>query len=393
MNYKMIPILIGMSFCVICSITTLLLPDKQFSEEENRTLQSSPVFSVQGLLSKNILQDTEAYLKDHFIGNPSFTKASRRMQLLSGISKINNVFVLNDRLVSKVRTPNPVTAKRSTEAINTFSQYYQNTSSIYFSLVPTACEVYKEELPHDPNILDQIDVIRKIYNDSSNTAEKENPYGIISGPSCIDTHTSLMAQKTEDIFYHTDSCWTSLGAYTAYSNLITSMGEQYIPKDLFDIEHVSYQYLGNLYNRTLINPTEEGDRIDLYSYAVEPVIKRITKYSGNKTLTTSSLYFEEYLGTKTQEKIFLGEPCGIIKIQTSVDNHQNLLLFGDQLSAPLLQFLSLHFENITFVNLRYFSEEQAQYIPTEEYQTILFLYSIENYLSDNSISLNLPLLS
>jgi hypothetical protein len=391
MNYKIIPAVIGLSFCVICSVITFLYPDQLFSQEENRSLQPVPTINVQTLLSKTALKDTENYLIDHAIGHTAFTKASRNLKLLLSPNQINNIFVLKDKLISKVGSQSPVTAKKSTDAINSYISHVPQTTSVYFALAPTACEVYKDELPHDPSLLDQIDTIRKIYNDTSTLADKENPYGTISGANCIDIYSAMMAQKSEYIYYKTDSCWTSLGAYIAYSNLITSMGEQAVSKDMFNISHVSYDYLGDLYQKTLIAPSQTSDRIDLYSYAPEPIIKRIVKYNANQSLSTFSLYFEEYLDTRTQEKVFLGDPCGITKIQTSIDNHQNLLLFGDQLSAPLLQFLSLHFENITYINLRYVTEEQVSLLESENYQTVLFLYSLDTYLSDNSIATNLPL--
>lgn len=394
MNKKMISPILGCAMFLAFGIASVVAPQTESQKED---LASMPKLSVETLLRQDFAQRWNDYLSKHIVGREIVQKLNNQMSVFLSEPKINDVFILEDRLIQNVNSVNPVTAKRNTEAVNLLAQSYPEMS-VYFSLIPTAAAVYQDEMPAAPNLMDQVTVINGIYGDGrqqnnlSNTqseqAEKPSEYGTLENIYAIDLHTFLMANKQQEIFYRTDSMWTSQGAYNAYSSLVTGMGDSAISKDLFNIEHAQTDYYGNLYEKTLIR-RGDGDGIDLYTHAPDQVIESVKCYEGGNVEELYSIYFEEYLDTPQAINVFLGADRGVTKIETNVKNEHKLLLFGDEYSKPLLQFLSLHFQTVSFVNLNALTSDQYQLIDPDEYDSALFLYSVENYVSDTSLAVKL----
>ena len=66
LNDKINVILFG-GIMVFGLASTLLVPDKEFSEIENRTLAQKPAFTLENFMSGNLDDETEKYLSDQFI--------------------------------------------------------------------------------------------------------------------------------------------------------------------------------------------------------------------------------------------------------------------------------------------------------------------------------------
>ena len=374
----MISPLLGLGLCFLFAIIIVVLPKQEFSEAENRKLEYIPSISQQTFFEQDFMKQWNQYLSDHFPARELIAKWNNYVSIFLGEPKINNVFVLEERLVENVSNVNPITSKRNTQAINDFAANYPEVP-MYFSLIPTATEIYRDKLPQDPNIMDQIAVINDIYGESKNkTIQKsaneaakqyDAAYGVLENVSTIDIHTALIASKQQNIFYKTDTCWTSMGAYIGYNSLITSMGGTAVSRDLFNIKYMQNEYFGNLYQKTLMK-VKESDRIELYSYAPEVIVDSVQCYDGHTPEEYDSLYFDQYINTPQAMNVFLGNSC-------------------DDYSKPLLQFLSLHYKTIMFVNLEQISKEQLDLIVPNEFDVTLFLYNIKNYVSNTSIATKL----
>lgn len=391
MNKKLIAPVLGCTLSLLLGILTLVLPKEEVSEGENRTLAAAPSLSMETILQQDWMTQWNRYLADHFVGGTITRAFGNHLSLLLGPPKIGEVFVLSDRLVENVRSVNPVTARRNTEAIDAFAAAYPELS-VYLALVPTAAEVYRDELPAEPNQLDQLAVINGVYGENPQSQQAANvaggtssAYGTLKQASTVDIHTALLANRQQELFYRTDSRWTSLGAFTAYNSLMTGMAGSAISKDLFNIEYVENGYYGDLSRRTLLR-RGDGDRIDLYTPATGEVVREVICYNGEEAEVRDSLYCYDCLDQADKTDVFLGEDRGVTVIHTNVDNGRSLLLFGDDYAKPMLQFLSLHYQSITFVDLGELAAGEGALIDPGEYQSVLFLYPVTSYVSDTSIS-------
>ena len=74
----------------------IVLPKKDFSENENRYLAKFPKFSFETLLSGEYISDLESYLADHFPLRDTFMTIKTNYQLLIGQKLINDTYIGKD---------------------------------------------------------------------------------------------------------------------------------------------------------------------------------------------------------------------------------------------------------------------------------------------------------
>lgn len=376
LTHKMIPALVALVTALLLLILTLILPKQTYSEKQNKSLSSFPNVTASTMTNQSYPLSFEQYLSDHFIGRENCITLNNRLRLAMGNDEINDVFVKEDRLIENIRYYDIVTAEKNIASVQQFVSSRLTPPTYYFSLIPSASELYKEDLPSNNTWLNQSDFIRQSYEQLRESS------------TVIDLSSVLELQKNSNIFYNTDSRWTTYGAFLAYSGLIKSFGLTPASKDMFSIEHAAHNYYGNLYNKTLIQ-TSPADVIDLYTYLEGNVVENVKKQNADHMVMQPSLYDRDYLDSSQKLKVFLGESSPITTISTTVDNGQRLLLFKDSYSDPLVQFLTLHFDQITLVDLKQLTEETAQQIHISDYSSVLFLYSVSNFVSDNSIAAKL----
>ena len=72
---------------------------------------------------------------------------------------------------------------------------------------PTAINILSNKLPMDAPVVDQQQYL-------DDYAKRLN-----SNISFVDTYTTLLEHKKEDLFYRTDHHWTTLGAFYSYQRL------------------------------------------------------------------------------------------------------------------------------------------------------------------------------
>ena len=384
MNKRMTAPLTGCVLALLLGVSTLAMP--------GTAGPAAPEYSAEGLRETDWMEQLGQDLAGRVPGGGLFRAAGNRLSLLLGTSRIGDVFVLSDRLVEGARSVNPVTARQNTAAIDDFALRYPD-QTVYLSLVPTAAEVYRDQLPPEPNQLDQLAVINGVYGDFAPTQQTAgntggSAYGTVEHAATVDVHTALLASRRQDLFYRTDSCWTSLGAYTAYTSLMTGLGETAVSRDLFHIEYAPGRYYGDLAQRTLLG-RGWGDRIDLYLPASGSVVRKLICYDEGEAEIRDSLYDTAALESEDRTAVFLGGERGVTVLETRVENGRSLLLFGDDYARPMLQFLALHYQTIALVDLGKLAPEEAELIDPAAYQTVLFLYPVTSYVSDTSISARL----
>lgn len=371
MNFKKVTVGLFFTLIVAMSLATFLLPKKNFSQLENRNLAQEPKLTTDTLRDKSFMKSTENFIADHIVFRNHFSSAKTRLDMLMGKSEINGVFVDDKMLLGNTEQPNQTITLSNIEAINQFAKKYSSKVDVQMMLVPGALEFYKTNAPPMVKVVDHSEYIKSVYDelDNMNTTE---------------VYSSLASSASEYIFYRTDQHWTSYGAYVGYTALAKSLGFKPATIDMFDIEHASHDFLGNLYSKVLYGE-ELVDNIDLYHYAQDVVVTDVIKYTDKNTQTYSTIFFKEYLYEKDQYKVFLGENSPVVKIKTSVTNDKKIIIFKDSFAHSLMQFLPLHYEEILLVDLRYLHKPIEDYANITDYQQALFLYSAGGFAKDSSV--------
>ena len=89
-------LLFGLSFA------SLLKPDREFSETENRTLARMPSLSAETVLSGDFEEDYETYLNDQFVMRDSWVALRTLAERLSLKQEVHDIyFAKDDYLIEK----------------------------------------------------------------------------------------------------------------------------------------------------------------------------------------------------------------------------------------------------------------------------------------------------
>lgn len=369
MKYQKITVVLFFLLLALAPLFIFLMPQKEFSQEENRYLADFPPLSLEAIADRTFMTGFDQYAADHFPLRTSWIGMKTKIEHLSGKKEVNGVYLLKDRLIEKMDTVNQENIRKSVEAMNAFAERFDGSTSLM--LIPTAAEIYKDKLPKGASGVAQKEEIDKIY-------------GQVKNILTIDAYSSLTSNAQKLTFYRTDHHWTSYGAYLGYSAASKQLGYTPIGVERFNVEHASHQFRGSLYNKTIYDGVEP-DSIDLYTYGMSSHVNKVDIFDGKEWREASDIYFREYLEQKDQYSVFLGQNQPIVTIHTDAATDSSLLIFKDSFSHSLVPFLALHYSTITLVDLRYLTQSFENWVNLDNYQQALFCYNFKNFAVDNDV--------
>lgn len=333
----------------------LLLPDRDFSPVENRSLAQLPSFSWEKLRDGSYTADLEKYLADQFPMRDSWIGLKTRYAYLLGQREFQDVYLCGDTLISKVTDDS-----RAQQNLGYVQSLVEKTElPVYLALIPTAAEVWRDRLPTGAQSFDQ-----RAYLEQAKA----------TGAIWVDMLGALEAHADEAIYYRTDHHWTSLGAYYGYTALLEAMGLE--PQALGERLTVAGDFCGTLYSSSGVHWLEP-DCVDRYVTG-----KGITVENG-LTGAVGGLYVDSFLGEKDKYASFLGgnQPLYILRNEDA-PVQQKLLVVRDSYSDSLAPFLSQSFSEVHLLDLRYYKIPVAQYARENGMDAIVIDYSVENFIKD-----------
>lgn len=144
-------------FCLFLGglmVWQLLLPDRERSDVENRTLQQRPALTLSSVLDGSYMEDVEAYVQDQFPLRDQWTGLKARTEQLIGKRLFNNIYLCEgETLISKVDAPADGLEKAN---LNYVSQLAEKSDiPMYLGLIPSAAEVWRDKLPEGAESWDQ----------------------------------------------------------------------------------------------------------------------------------------------------------------------------------------------------------------------------------------------
>ncbi|GCD08900.1 DHHW family protein [Clostridium tagluense] len=361
--------LIFLSFIFSVMILNIIVPSKDFSEEENRKLKNKPKFTINNLLHNRFTSKYEKYISDQFILRNFWINVKSKAEILTGKKENNDVYLGDDSyLIDKFNKPSEEDFAEKLKAINTFSHDNKELSK-YIMLVPNKVEVLKDKLPAFAPVENQLQYINKFYS------------GLDKDIKSINVFDTLNKNKDKYIYYKTDHHWTTYGAYYAYLEFCKSSG--ITPKDIsdYDITEVNNKFYGTLYSRAGVKNVD-SDIITVYLPKTHEDI--LVNYIDEKK-KSASLFNSSSLNTKDKYSVFLGGNHPIIKTSTMNLNNKHLLVIKDSYANCFIPFLTSHFGEIIVVDLRYYSDDVSALIKDYNITDVLMLYNTNTFFEDQSI--------
>ena len=144
-------------------VGSLLAPDQEFSELENRYLQTPPKLSLENLESGKFMEDAEDYVNDHVIGRDFWVALKAWSERLSGKQENNGVyFGKEDTLLNRLDEPDYDTLMTSAGYVNDL--VYNLNVPVYFGIIPSSTEIWSDRLPAGAPTADEKTIIDDLYD-------------------------------------------------------------------------------------------------------------------------------------------------------------------------------------------------------------------------------------
>lgn len=361
--------LIFLAFIGVFFILNLVLPDRQFSEQENRYLQMKPEFSFKSLFSGDYTSKFETYTTDQFTLRDEWITLKAASELALGKQENNDVHLCeNGTLIEGYERPENSALDANMSALNAL---VENTDAqVYFALIPDKSDLYASLLPKNAPNDSEKEVIDYCYAQSNATN--------------VDMYSALRAHTDEYIFYRTDHHWTSLGAYYGFSALAESMGFDYPALDSYADRHViSEEFYGTTWSSSgfsWVGP----DTMEIF--VNEPEGLKVTSYPEGSPVE-GKLYDFSFLEKKDKYSTFMGGNCPLHEIVTGTEGKPSLLIIRDSYTDSLLPLLLDDFSEIHVLDLRYYRASLKSYIEQNDFDSVLVCYSVSNFSTDSNIFL------
>lgn len=367
------------------SAADVLVPDRLFSEYENRILASKPAFSLKALFNDSYTEDYETYVTDQFVLRDKWIFVKTVTDVVLGKKEINGVYLAKDGTLIEKHVPQDIEEEKVAKRLALLKgltdwQADRGDGSLRIMLIPTADNVLTEKLPDYAAYYPQEDFLKRVREE-------------IGDEYVINAADILQEHKEEYIYYGTDHHWTTLGAYYGYTAWAQNME---VTPVSYNVEAVSEAFLGTLHSKT--NLMVKPDTIEAYVPEVqgteaqsagvgEPTDLQV--YYDFSEESRDSLYEEKHLATKNKYGYFLDDNHPFVRIETGTDTPEakgkKLFVIKDSYANCFIPFLTEHYESIYVLDLRYY---RAGLFPLlEEYDTngdmdVLVLYNVIHFIEE-----------
>ena len=367
MKAKAITITFLLTVFILAAIN-LIIPDRVFSENENRYLAGKPEFSLSNLLNGKFTEDFENYVTDQFPFREKWIGLKTLSEQLLAKKDSGGVYFADDNYLIECFIN--IDSERFEQNITTLADFTESVMSelgieVQTMLVPTASYVLAEKLPKYTPEVDQSELL--------NSAEN-------AGLSFVDVSSTLIEHRSEYIYYRTDHHWTSLGAKYAYEYWRALNGKDFSSEN-YNEEILSEDFLGTTYSK-VVPFDAQPDIITAYN----PVSSYSVEYNLDGNIN-KSIYEMSYLEKKDKYSVFFNANQSVTKVCSDNKNDEKLLIIKDSYANTFAQFAVPDYEEVHMIDLRYFKMPVVDYIKENGITDVLILYNLSGFSSDKDIGI------
>ncbi len=376
-NYRLFLGRMGIFFFfipIIVLIAGIIIPDRGFSEKENRVLASRPAPKADQIASGSFEKQFETYENDQFPLRDMWITLKAGTDRLMGKVEENGVYLgKNGYLMEEFTAPVQQQYDATVNAMTTFAAKHSDLKQ-YALIAPNSVNILKNKLPAFAPVQDQNSWIDSLKNSLTD-----------AGVTFIDVRDTFRDHKSEDLYYHTDHHWTTQGAYYAYQQAANAM-EIDTSSDSYEKAPVTRSFQGTLSAKSGFRSGEK-DEIDVFLPTGDHLSSVINYVDEQKK--SASFYDTEQLKTRDKYALFFGGNHAQVKISTPTETNNTLLVLKDSYANSLVPFLAQHYRKIIMVDPRYYYGDLEELIQVENVQEVLYLYNANTFFSDTSLELAL----
>lgn len=359
-----------LAFMFVFMLLTIFSGKADRSSDENRSLADEPVPDITSLIDGSYTDRLSTFAADHFAMRSTWLRGNAELRSQIGEGLINGVYNAGDMLLD-ADVSQRKTAVRSAYEINRFAGKYKG--AIYVAAVPTSSGVYREDLPEYFDSYRESEQISDFYDLLDHNIKR------------IDAYNILKMLNDNYIYYRNDTKWTSYGAYCVYRTVIQKLGFLPTTYDKYSIRHVTSDFRGNLYNRSLYKGIKP-DMIDIYDCGSGSIVTECTGFDSSGNKFAKQLYDDKQLDSDYMYNVYLGESVPHLRINTSVNNSRKLLVIKDSYADCFIPFLTQHYSQIDVIDPELITDSLSSYIDINDFEQTLFLFGIENLSREDAMS-------
>ena len=355
-------------FCVFVfgfGAVFFLLPDREFSEQENRYLAQFSPPTLESVQSGQFMKDFEDYVVDQLPLRDEWIQLKAESEKLLGKQENNKVYFGTDGQTLFAFYTKPGDLAQRVEYVNQLGE--KADVPVYFALIPDKSYVWADRLPANaPNV-----------DDGSTLSQAADLCG--EGVTWIDLSGALSG---DDAFYRTDHHWSTMGAFQGYQAIGQGLNG-FFTTPAGSPTLVSDSFYGTTWSSSGAGWVEPDE---MYTWVSGEGIE-VTRYPEGAPVA-GELYDESFLEKKEKYSMFLGgnQPLCILRNENAATD-KKLLVVRDSYSDSLAPFLAQDYGEVHLLDLRYYKVSPASYAAQNGMDEILVLYSAANFGSDQDLFL------
>lgn len=384
LNHYLFLIVFGvfiLGFCVV----DILLPNRKFSEMENRFLKQLPAFSVQALVNNEYTLRYEEFVNDQFIGRDTWITLKSICESILFKVENNGVALGQDGYqFEKAPTVDEEILHQNIQYLETFLRNYPGQAKV--GIIPNSYQVLWEKVPLGFPGVNQLAYIQNFYQGSKSRMGNRVSY--------LDLNEVLSLRRDEYIYYHTDHHWTTLGAFYAYQAYAQSRGLQVATMDkLLPYARKVEGFLGTYYSKSKYFGSTK-DTITWYNFPVGTVTidgKTTVPDGTGGEIPVRGMYEDAKWKTRDKYAAFLYGNHGLTILPSQVNlNHQEgktsrILLIKDSYGNSLAPFLTWSYDEVYIVDLRGMTEKVTDLLKRVAFDDVFILYNFQSFATDRNI--------
>lgn len=349
------------------SVLFWAIPDRTFSETENKDLTQIPSFTWDALLDGSYTSRIADYMADQFPFRDFFIRVKATAEMALG-KMGNNGVILGEggTLIPRNETIHWDNLTKNLSAIAAFTGWCEDHG------IPTTTAVAGRSM----------DVLHHTLPDFYGAAYSDALWGtLFQDFSEIDlkilplkTPLHERAKAGEYVYYRTDHHWTTLGAYYGSEIILAEMGEEIAPIESYTREVVSDAFFGTTWSTAGMS-------------WIAPDTMEYFRFAGDTDFTTTivddgtsfaGFYDRSYLARKDKYSSFIGGNNALVTVRKNGDaDRPTLLLVKDSFAHSAVPFLAQHYD-LVIVDIRYYKKSTAALVDEYGADRVLVLYNIDS---------------
>lgn len=363
---------------------------KNISEEENRTLQKVPSFSVGKFISHTYQDELEKSIGDQL----AFS-----IQIKYGVKQFYNYLTdktsrlvlpkvesINENLASEVfesEEPQDIEIKIPQPDKNSYiyrevvaGKLYKIDESGYIFKAAEPPENYEFEL-YDSDMLAKVDKPKYLFfiqtpeSSDFNDLEKYNAFDYIKAAMPMSGYAQLSYNSFDEYkkyFYQTDHHWNYYGSYLAYCKIMKLLeGEQVKTLEPVNVHVYNTIYNGSLARDNLLRCASE--KFTVYEYNL-PEYKTFVNDEEKEYGYRSYYVSDEDFPHRTYSNhygMYYGDDHAKVVYKFNQPDKENLLILGTSYTNAVNELIASHYNETHILDFRHYRKTYGERIDAKKY--------------------------